>query len=60
MADYGNARVQMYSGAGDWLGTILDAEEDEVDAPTDVAVNISGHLVVLQAAGQVGVYKYIL
>ena len=59
VADSGNDRVQVFSQDGDWLGTILDSEQHGILAPTDLAINGAGNLVLLQADGKVRIFTYM-
>ena len=59
VADRGNERVQMYSSRGEWLACVLDARKHDIGTPVDLAIDKQGNLVVLQASGTVGVFKYM-
>lgn len=59
VADSLNNRVQILDHQGKWLGVALSYPTHDIECPMDIEIDLLGNLVVLQACGDVSVYKYI-
>lgn len=57
IADTQNNRIQLLSPQGSW--TILEATQQQMHSPTDVAVTSEGLLVVLEKNGNVLAFEYL-